>query len=92
MTTASQETINYVEQIVNQGQQILVVEEESADELQIILNLLLEQGYAKVVGFSTAGIRSDIQHRWRYTAVVRKTGPTNREAKIPRRLGQRSQG
>ncbi len=77
MTTASQDTIDFVEKIANQGHQILVVEEKSADDLQVILNLLLEQDYGKVIGFSTAGIRSDFDHEWRYTAVVRKTGPTN---------------
>ena len=92
MTTASQETIDYVEQIANQGQQVWVVEEESAEDLQIILNVLAEQGYTKIVGFSTAGVRGDIHHQWRYTAVVRKTGPTKREVKIPQRLGRRSQG
>ena len=91
MTTAPQETIDYVEQIANQGQQILMVEEESAEELQGVLNLLNTQGYGRVIGFSTAGIRGDIHHQWRYTAVVRKTGPTNQEVKIPQRLRQRSQ-
>ena len=68
-----------------------MVEEESAGELQAVLNLLNTQGYGRVIGFSTAGIRGDIHHQWRYTAVVRKTGPTKKEVKIPRRPGQRSQ-
>ena len=87
MTTVSQEKIDYVEEIANQGLQVLVVEEESAEELQGVLNELRRQGYARIVGFSTAGVLSDMSKAWRYTAVVQQTGSTVRENKIPRRLG-----
>ena len=88
MRAASQETIDHVEEIVNQGLQILVIEEGSAEELQSVLNELGRQGYARVVGFSTAVVHSYVGSDCRYTAVVQKTGPTVQERKIPPRLGQ----
>ena len=44
----------------------------------MILNVLVKQGYAKVVGFSAAGVHGDIHKQWRYTAIEQKTGPTGR--------------
>ena len=81
----SAETHEYVHELLEEDLSLLVIEEESASDLQAMLNELDRHGYIEVVALSIAGTPRRAasipvqKAAWRYVAVLRKTESTGKE-------------
>ena len=73
------EVHDYVHSQLERDLEILVAEEESAADLEVLLNELGRHGYDDIKGVTTANAAIDPGMgpwivRWRYVAVVRRSG------------------
>ena len=75
----SAETHEYVHELLEEDPPVLVIEEESAGDLQGMLNEPHRHGYDDVAGITVAGAPRTppgagvLELTWRYVAVVRKS-------------------